>query len=601
MSQTHSPSTHATPGSGSTTPAPAATGADAPSRSDTAGRVPAHGALALAWHITKKDLRALAPLALLCVLLTVTHAIATAMPPSLTMAEHQRMALLWLLGIIPFMRMLLFAVIGTLLVHADPLVSTDAFWLTRPIPRHALLASKLLSAGLLLALPSLLVQLALMTSFGVSVAGLADMAPDLALDLIVGTLFLLLAAALTSSLPNLLIWAIGIVIAVWIALALMVRLAEDDPWAPQQIVPRPIDPTVGVVESVLLAIGLGVALWHMYRTRRRGRTLLLTAAAMAVPLLVGPLWPGISFYGGEPQLQEGWARDAARSPMRLARNVREFKELGPYGLRNDFVQIAAPVVLGGVPDGFRPRAFTLEATVRAPYGASLASLRTDSTSVQVAAGLAIPALAAVDRGYMMSDREGIPIETWPVLFRVSPATLRQSGITVGEYEGRFQYSFERSETLATLPLGPGARYTDGPRSVALWPIPGRNDGCDIAIQTAGAKPRSHLMLRAELLYVFRHRPTGRPLRFDAMSAYTTGAFGRISFSPRESFSVANHTLSLRFSREQVSPNAQDPLTCADVDVTFVRESYAGRVERTLRIPEFHLDMQPGDLKGSPYR
>ena len=39
------------------------------------------------------------------------------------------------------------------------------------------------------------------------------------------------------------------------------------------------------------------------------------------------------------------------------------------------------------------------------------------------------------------------------------------------------------------------------------------------------------------------------------------------------------------------------LSCADLDLVLERRSYAGRLVRTLTLPGFRLQAQPGDLTG----
>ncbi|MBM3801753.1 MAG: hypothetical protein FJW26_05495 [Acidimicrobiia bacterium] len=60
------------------------------------------------------------------------------------------------------------------LVQADSLVSSTAFWLTRPISRPALLASKLLFAGSLLALAPALIEVATLVGNGLSLRNLTS-------------------------------------------------------------------------------------------------------------------------------------------------------------------------------------------------------------------------------------------------------------------------------------------------------------------------------------------------------------------------------------------------------------------------------------------
>ena len=113
---------------------------------------------------------------------------------------------------LPSVRLLFFAVIVASLVHADPLVSTDAFWLTRPISRRVLFLSKLLSMLLVLAVPAALAQIAPMIAYGVPPLDVMWLLSENLLYFAAGLTTVFAAAALTPNQRSLTTWAVGLFI-----------------------------------------------------------------------------------------------------------------------------------------------------------------------------------------------------------------------------------------------------------------------------------------------------------------------------------------------------------------------------------------------------
>jgi hypothetical protein len=195
-------------------------------------------------------------------------------------------------GTWPFMRAILFLVIVARLVHTDPLVSTDAFWLTRPISRGVLFASKLGTMVLVLIAPATLAQAAPMIAYGVPPL---DQMPVLTENLvywIAGVTAAVAAAALTSKLRSLAVLVLALAV-VWAGASLMAASAyvalhttDDTNIASVQ---KPAIPGYGPPSAaqkattlVIMVTGFGAAGWHQFRTRRREHSAAIAASTVVV-------------------------------------------------------------------------------------------------------------------------------------------------------------------------------------------------------------------------------------------------------------------------------------------------------------------------------
>src|SRR5437867_4305877 len=88
--------------------------------------------------------------------------------------------------VLPLLEIVFVCVLVVLAVQQDPLVGTDAFWLTRPIARRALLASKLEFVALVVVLPQVVREMAVMAANGVTARHMLLAFPEVVLhDLLV--------------------------------------------------------------------------------------------------------------------------------------------------------------------------------------------------------------------------------------------------------------------------------------------------------------------------------------------------------------------------------------------------------------------------------
>ena len=175
------------------------------------------------------------------------------------------------------------AVIVSKLVHDDSIVGSTAFWLSRPISKGVLLASKILFLGLAIVLPQ---KLALLYAASHITAG-DYLPPGYDWDRIVlfytpTAVYLLLAAALTPSLPRMLllggvmasVTAGGLIGATWLALHLDILTRQA------------FEVTLMMNSEIFALVGCMAIICHQYLTRRTTRSTILAFSGILVYILL---------------------------------------------------------------------------------------------------------------------------------------------------------------------------------------------------------------------------------------------------------------------------------------------------------------------------
>ena len=182
-----------------------------------------------------------------------------------------------------------------LLVQADRVVGTDAFWVTRPISGGRLLASKLVTAGLVFVGGAVLLYVPWWLFCGLGVREILVTAVELLPPAATVLVPAMLIGALTDSLGRALLWsmilaAVGLMVPAFFSVVLSsssARFGSD----------LALFFVVGC-GATLLAMGTAVAI--LYRTRRYTRWLAVPAVGLVVALLVGRFAPLVWRPADEP-------------------------------------------------------------------------------------------------------------------------------------------------------------------------------------------------------------------------------------------------------------------------------------------------------------
>jgi hypothetical protein len=297
----------------------------------------------LAWHITKKDLRESSTLIIMGVLLAIVETLLRTVWPPLTMSFDPA-STEWvnqLKNALPMMRVGFAAVVVAQVVHADALAGNEGFWLTRPISRSTLFASKLGTIAIAIVLPAILGQVAPMMAFGVPPLGVTRLIAEFLLYFGTGLLVVFAGAALTPNGRSLVAWTAGLGILWALATIVTVNVSTVPRTAPRTTQSgattrlshrstMPSRPAL-IVAFVLMAAGSGAAAWHQFRTRRTGRSALIAAATavivIGVPFMFQPARLEASDpFTDEPAVPLGSGmrfKDAARSVVMWPRGDQQ--------------------------------------------------------------------------------------------------------------------------------------------------------------------------------------------------------------------------------------------------------------------------------------
>jgi hypothetical protein len=565
--------------------------------------------MTLTRHMLKKDARYLRWLLIIWIAVTIVDTLSHVMVPALT-ARSERFA-----NAAPFWSLLLWLAYTMALVafvshqiHAETLVGSDAFWLTRPVPRRALFQTKLLGLLLFVALPSLVAEGLLMAAFRVPPGTILRSLMEQALSTLALLFVLAFASTLTTNLLRLLVLIIGTII-VGFAGALVAIIFWEPAMDPSMMRPNvPQDPTVGLVGSIVLAIGVLFAIWRHYAHRRRAVAVALFLAAFAMSTAAEALWPGVSLFGGEPTLSDAWARDPSISKLRLRADAglpgHMFINTAAYhfGARHDaersMKQIAAPIVLDGLPAQYTISPFTMDARLQFEDGRVIRSTRSFPQQVTVSTSTG----ALVRRPHTPADY--VRDETWPVLMMAPADELSHVGMRAGHYTGTFECLVTKHDTLAVLPLTAGAIVTDGSRSIAIADASYRPNACAVTIRTTTVNVLADQLTTPMLIANFRRRADGMALR-DTI-AFVTDGYGSGGGSYAANVGSMHATFMLPMPRPArpmdvayrvnriFYPVIADPMQagsgppCDAIELVVERTTYAGRLTRTLEIPEFQI-------------
>lgn len=570
--------------------------------------------IAQTWHITKKDLRAVAIAALFwCFLMSFEMALQftgyAARPQGLGRAS----ALETLLYFLPFAEVMAIVQIVALVVHEDPLVDTRAFWLTRPIARGALFVSKLTTIALVIFTPSLLALGMVLAWYHVPPVYMMRAGFEVVGWLALPLLCLTAAATLTPSPSRYLVLLFGLLVMTFSGFGMLETFSVSA--VPGVVyesrLPRTPDPARQVVVTLLTLAGLSAVLYQFYRRRDWRVALGGIVLVLAVVTVVARYAPGFRFFAPLGEATGAWT-DPSLTRLRLLDDTPPMvSAYNPRELRS----IAAPLVLDGLPEGYTATPFTLSGQLTRADGTVLRSGR--SMAVQVdAKGEYHPSLTLTYRTDPI-DAGPTRWESWPILLALPSghrAALRAkagsptTGGTVpggatgpeggpayyaGAYTGTFLYRIARHDKVATLRVDEGAEYADGPRGIRVVDVEDFGTYCRVTVEVTNIELTLASPREPSAGYYFVDRPTGEALRATRLRT-SSGILGplRAGLPPgRRIFTTAHVEWDVRnphnAGRNQGVRGEFMP--CADTDLIFVRTTAAGSLTRSITLPHFRVE------------
>jgi hypothetical protein len=419
----------------------------------------------------------------------------------------------------------LLVTIAVQLVQGDRLVGTTAFWLTRPVARGSLLASKLcLAVGLLVAVPVVLDGLvvganglAWLDALGVIAEGvflrLAVVLPIMALAAVTGDLAVFVVAAVASLFAP-------FVLQVTLQWLHLVR------WKSSALA----ESLVAVVVTTV-ALGSLAALAHQVFTRRTARSVSIVAATVVLTLSAANRLER-PFLSPPRALEPGWL-DPARvsvtltplAPVELAGKLNEQR---PWQVPAGYtITGSAPnVVLA--PFGFATTATLADGTVERYEGTQQLGWDVRRMVAKLVRKDVVERLLGDVQ--LLDAQDG----SEKAAVRTIATLSANAGRTYVEHGGRFEVDVTVGalayEPCRALSLEPGVRSRCGDRQIVMLSAEYRDGTCLVSLRDVAAGFTVDLRRPSRVSYVLVNKPKRQALIVGARDAFASyPVFGSATF------------------------------------------------------------------------
>ena len=413
---------------------------------------------------------------------------------------------------------LLLALLVSRLVHEEPLVGRDAFWITRPIAPGALMSAKLVFAAVFFVVVPVAGDVVVAATFGTHSRDVARVIPVAAFNQLVLVTLLMALAALTPSLARMVLATLGAVAALATLIVSSTLMAlfvtEEVDEAGSAVLP---DPTPAVVGGVLAMLALLTVIVYQYRTRRLGRALTLAGIGVVLVAVVPARWPwsfavrphagmaappqdtpalAVSLDGGAPRVNDATTFRRRVSPKK---------------------QVTARASAVGLPPEFTVRAIAARSRLELPAGVVL---QTGTNTGGAAAygfigGSTAGREAAVERALgdvrlltKGGEAEAMMSEQWPLLLSVDERDFVQHRSEPGRLTVDFDLVFEQPSVRGSLPLADHASQDVGPLHQSVVRVIRRATGCTVLFRRSYVESLFSVPRRGDYIYVLHNRARG---------------------------------------------------------------------------------------------
>ena len=326
------------------------------------------------FHLVRADLRRFRLLLAMWVLVQIIDTVVTGVRPALAF-DPRPMTAISVMGTVLFLtRWLGLFLIVPLIVQTHPLVGSDAFWMTRPIPWRALLASKIILLGTAFVAVPALCEVVLMQACRVPIAEIALVALQTIIFQALWLLFVMALSTMTRDLARFALAAGGVlltfVLVVSTSLAVMLRNMPDGPQL-SVVTGRSVSgPAAAVVTVLLLIVAAVVQLVVQYRTRSVRTSLAAGVAGILVVVLIGQVWP----WHEAPLPVPAWARQESAVRLVAESPKGEFRRLeSPWNGTESWQLGSVRLGLSGIEPGWLATVTLVDGSVQFDDGTTLAT------------------------------------------------------------------------------------------------------------------------------------------------------------------------------------------------------------------------------------
>jgi hypothetical protein len=554
-------------------------------------------------HVARKDTRHLRWVFACWIALTAVRVLLDTNRGSMQLAGPMTAIIaVQLSSLMSFVELIAAALIASLLVHEDPAVGRDAFWLTRPIAPGALAFAKLMLGFTVLVLIPLAGDLLTLARFNAEPGEIIRSVPSVLLTRASMALLFFLAAAITPSLARFAMVIVGVIGACVLffailttAILLFVNISDPTP------VPELINPLPGTISSLaLIAVSLSVTVYQ-YRHRRLWRAVVLAVSGLLAVVIAPEFWPWrVTPAAPDPG---AWARDEVRSAAVLEPDPPQVSDRLAFQRREPpMKQIAAHVQLAALPDDLSIR-LTLARSRFDVGGTTIESKSSEMVSVRLEQmgrlGADTRPLQSALGGVRIFARAGEVFEAWPVVLKVGDEVFARFSHTPGRLTTDLDFYLQRYVVAAAAPLRAGQFFRDDGRRVAITRVDPRPDNCTVFFREIVVPRLFTPGVHRQEEIVLRNRARGEAIRgdqdwtaggdvspFSVVVGAAIGGFSGGSPSTGHGFSVREY--SIRFPSRGTVESPLDAAWLADAEIVRVAADYAGLVSRSLTVENFQM-------------
>ncbi len=558
-------------------------------------------------HLVRADVRRFRVLLAAWVLIEIADTVFTGVQPLLTGDSRASMTIGLLAMVLFFTRWLGMAVIVALVVQTHPLVGSDAFWMTRPIPPRVLFASKvLLLATAFLAVPALC-AVVLMAAFRVPIGEIVLVAIQTILFQSLWVAIVMALSAMTRNLARFVLVAgallvsLMLLMSIWIAVA--IRNSLEGPQL-HEVTGRLVSgPAAGVAMVLLLLAAVLVPIVIQYATRHTRLSAGAGVVALAGAFLILWLWP----WQGQPLPIPSWASRESALRLIAASPKGEFRprDRSDWNHTQDTQVGHAQLRLRGVEEGWLATARLADSSVQLDDGATLTTVGNEySSTVPFELADDFPKRVVLRQVLGVGRVSGNPDGPW-MSSGVRAIVIRQADFekyssASGLYRGRLLMDLDRLEIAATLPLQAGAEYFDRQHRITIDRIIPQAQAASVRVRQVIVSTMFHDDSLSRLSFFLRNRERGAAIEgspggmFGASMGLSLPMLFGMSYagSSTNGFSVTGDYI--RFQDDNPQQHAVNITAewLSRAELVVVRTVPAGSVERTVEITRFEIRAAP---------
>jgi hypothetical protein len=553
----------------------------------------------LVLHLLRSDIRRFRILLSLWLLVVAASAVRDGAWPAMAIALEARQTIGLTGGLLSLIEVLFSMALIALVVQEHPLVGTNAFWMTRPIPWRALLGTKLILLTAVIVAAPVIAEIVVMIVYDVPASQMAAVAGQ---SLFFRTLWLALVMTVAAPTLNLAKFAFavgGVLIATWTLLMTMSAILLDRAaQAPPTAAFGVYDPTPETIRSaVFIVVVLGFLL-VLYGTRARFRAVAIGVAGLVVTFTAGSVWqwPVLAPRTETP----AWAFDPSTLQLSAVPDDVDVRAgMSDWGYEASPWTVAqARMRLSNLASRWSSQVSVRESSIRVEGREALisrvpgppASPGIDESPNQN--NVVMRAVLNVER---LVEREQHERPDAGVVMVARTADLRQLASDSGVYEGRFLLSLTRHDIAAVLPLRVGAAVRLGAYQFSLDRIRSRQSRISLLARESDASSVFTREPPRRIDYYIRNpvtseavqaawRELGGDIRLGGFLPFVSG----IDKSQRSGFRALAGSLEFPSSYGGEPRVVFDGTWIERGELVIVRSTEAGAVERRLAIAGFPL-------------